>query len=86
MASQTQLLPISDHSSVAKNSMSFHLPGNLTMSHPHHTTQSQMIRLSLQLKAIKQLFKKAEQDGKDPWLALLDYRNTPTEGNNASPA
>ena len=86
MASQTQLFPITDHSSVAKNSMSFHLPGNLTMSHPHHTTQSQMIRLSLQLKAIKQLFKKAEQDGKDPWLALLDYRNTPTEGINASPA
>ena len=38
------------------------------------------------VKAVKLLFKKAERDGKDPWLALLDYRNTPTEGIGASPA
>ena len=36
---------------------------------------------------VKQLFQKAERDGKDPWLALLDYRNTPpTEGLGTSPA
>ena len=35
---------------------------------------------------VKQLFKKAERDRQDPWLALLDYRNTPTEGVRASPA
>ena len=38
------------------------------------------------MKAIKLLFKKAERDGKDPWLALLDYRNTPTEGIGTSQA
>ena len=36
------------------------------------------------VKTLKQLFKKAERDGKDPWLALLDYRNTPTEGLGTS--
>lgn len=35
---------------------------------------------------MKQLFKKAYWDGKDPWLALLDHRDTPTEGVDASPA
>ena len=32
------------------------------------------------MKIAKNLFKKAHKDAKDPWLALLDYRNTPTEG------
>ena len=31
------------------------------------------------------MFKKAYCDGKDPWLALLDYRDTPTKGVDASP-
>jgi len=35
---------------------------------------------------VKQLFKKAYCGGKDPWLALLDHRDTPTEGVDASPA
>ena len=30
-------------------------------------------------------FKKAHRDNKDPWLALLDQRNTPTQGVNSSP-
>ena len=34
---------------------------------------------------MKSLFKKAIADKKDPWLALLDYRNTPTEGIKSSP-
>ena len=38
------------------------------------------------MKVVKLLFKKAENEGKDPWLALLDYRKTPTEGIGASPA
>ena len=38
------------------------------------------------VKTVKQLFKKAERDGKDPWLVLLDYRNIPTEGLRTSPA
>ncbi|XP_015779356.1 PREDICTED: uncharacterized protein K02A2.6-like, partial [Acropora digitifera] len=37
------------------------------------------------LKVVKNLFKKAIADKKDPWLALLDYRNTPTEGIKSSP-
>ena len=57
---------------------------NHVTSSPHHPKSNDKAESSV--KAIKQLFKKAEQDGKDPWLALLDYRNTPTEGNNASPA
>ena len=35
---------------------------------------------------MKHLFKKAYWNGKDPWLALLDHRDTPTEGVDASPA
>ena len=38
------------------------------------------------VKIVKNVFKKAISDDKDPWLALLDYRNTPTEGVNSSPA
>lgn len=38
------------------------------------------------VKVAKNVFKKARKDGRDPWLALLDYRNTPTEGTNSSPA
>ncbi|CAB4029512.1 PREDICTED: uncharacterized protein K02A2.6-like, partial [Paramuricea clavata] len=37
------------------------------------------------VKIAKNLFKKAQKDNKDPWLALLDYRNTPTEGVQTSP-
>ena len=40
----------------------------------------------LSVKIVKQLFKKAERNRKDPWLALLVYHNTPTEGVGASPA
>ena len=39
----------------------------------------------LSVKIVKQLFKKAERNRKDPWLALLVYHNTPTEGVGASP-
>ena len=34
------------------------------------------------VKIAKNFFKKAE----DPWLVILDYRNTPTQGHRASPA
>lgn len=36
-------------------------------------------------KIVKSLLKKAIKDRKDPWLALLDYRNTPTQGMQSSP-
>ena len=38
------------------------------------------------MKVVKQLFKKVYRDGKDPWLALLDIQNIPTEGLDTSPA
>ena len=37
------------------------------------------------VKVVKSLFKKALKDNKDPWLSLLDYRNTPTAGMQSSP-
>ena len=37
------------------------------------------------VKSAKSLFKKAIKDDKDPWLALLDQRNTPTEQTGTSP-
>lgn len=38
------------------------------------------------VKVVKKMFKKARRDSKDPWLALLDQRNTPTQGVGSSPA
>lgn len=38
------------------------------------------------VKTVKRLMRKAHEDGRDPWLALLDHRNTPTERMSSSPA
>lgn len=38
------------------------------------------------MKVAKSLLKKVLKDNKDPWLAMLDQRNTPTESLAASPA
>ena len=38
------------------------------------------------VKVVKNLFNKSIADKKDPWLALFDYRNTPTEGVKSSPS
>ena len=57
---------------------------NHVTSSPHHPKSNGKAESSV--KIVKQLFKKAERDRQDPWLALLDYRNTPTEGVRASPA
>ena len=37
------------------------------------------------VKIAKKLVKKAVQDGRDPWMALLEQRNTPTQGLLSSP-
>ena len=37
------------------------------------------------VKTAKQILKKAKMDKKDPFLAMLNYRNTPTQGLDASP-
>ena len=44
-----------------------------------------MAKQNLRLKLSSVCSKKAFKDGRDPWLALLDYRNTPTEGMKSSP-
>ena len=38
------------------------------------------------VKMAKRLMTKAKDSNSDPYLALLDYRNTPTQGMNTSPA
>ena len=38
------------------------------------------------VKTAKRLMLKAKQSGTDPWLALLAFRNTPTQGFTSSPA
>lgn len=38
------------------------------------------------VKIVKNVCKKAQSDGKDPWKATLHWRNTPTEGMDSSPA
>ncbi len=38
------------------------------------------------VKTAKRLMRKAKMSGQDPYLAILDHRNTPTQGLNASPA
>ena len=53
-------------------------------SSPHHHKANGKAESAV--KIVKSLFKKALRDNKDPWLALLDYRNTPTEGIGESPA
>ncbi|KAK3736228.1 hypothetical protein QZH41_007340 [Actinostola sp. cb2023] len=52
-------------------------------SSPHHSRSNGKSESAV--KIVKHLFKKAIADNKDPWLALLDYRNTPTEGIKTSP-
>lgn len=37
------------------------------------------------VQTIKDMFKKVEEDGKDPYLALMEYRNTPIDENIMSP-
>ncbi|XP_019614003.1 PREDICTED: uncharacterized protein K02A2.6-like [Branchiostoma belcheri] len=38
------------------------------------------------VKIAKNLLKKAAADGKDPWISILGWRNTPTQGQDSSPA
>lgn len=37
------------------------------------------------VKSAKQLMRKAKHSGQDPWLAVLDFRNTPSQGIGESP-
>ena len=53
-------------------------------SSPHHHQSNGKAENAV--KIAKRLFQKAKEDGRDPLLALLEWRNTPTEGFNSSPA
>ena len=52
-------------------------------SSPHHKSNG---KVESPVKVAKELLKKALRDDKDPWLAMLDQRNTPTESLGTSPA
>ena len=52
-------------------------------SSPGHAQSNGMVESAV--KAVKRLVRKAEMAGTDPWLAILDHRNTPTEGMTSSP-
>ena len=38
------------------------------------------------IQTIKNLLRKADDEGNDPYIALLEYRNTPITGLQESPA
>ena len=53
-------------------------------SFPHHHRSNGKVETAI--KVAKSLLKKVRKDNKDPWLAMLDQRNTPTESLGESPA
>jgi hypothetical protein len=52
-------------------------------SSPYYPKSNGLAEKAVQI--VKRLLSKSKQDGKDPYLSLLEYRNTPI-GNVASPA
>ena len=56
---------------------------NHVTSSPYHPRSNSKVESTV--KIAKGLFKKALRSGQDPWLALLDHRNTPVEGLESSP-
>lgn len=53
-------------------------------SSPHYTQSNGEAEQAV--KIAKQILKKAKHSKSDPYLALLDYRNTPTQQGGTSPA
>ena len=49
-----------------------------TTSSPTYAQSNGLAKICVQ--TLKGLFKKADEDGRDPYLALLEYRNTPVSG------
>jgi hypothetical protein len=56
----------------------------LEVSDNYQTSSEQWVENAVQ--AVKRLMKKAKKDGAVVYLALLDYRNTLTQGTESSPA
>lgn len=53
-------------------------------SSPHHPKSNGKAESAV--KIVKSLCKRAKADGTDAWMAILHWRNTPTEGMDSSPA
>ncbi|CAC5425540.1 unnamed protein product [Mytilus coruscus] len=54
-----------------------------TVSSPHYQQSNRLAERFVQ--SVKKMLSKSKQDGKDPYIAMLKYRNTPSE-NLDSPA
>ena len=52
-------------------------------SRPGHAQSNGLAESAV--KTVKSLIRKAHEDRKDPWLALLDHRDPPTKGIRSSP-
>ena len=52
-------------------------------SSPHYPQANGKVKSAV--KTAKKILKKAQEDKRDPYLALLAWRNTPTEGLDSSP-
>ncbi|XP_013408762.1 uncharacterized protein K02A2.6-like [Lingula anatina] len=57
---------------------------NQDTSSPHYPQSNGQSERTVQ--TIKKILKKAMSDGRDPYIALLEYRNTPISGMDFSPA
>ena len=55
---------------------------NHVTSSPGHLQSNGMAESVV--KTVKKLIKKANKDGTDPWFAILDHRNMPSEGMKSS--
>ena len=56
----------------------------INTSSPRYPQSNGMSERTIQ--TVKNRLKKAEDDGNDPYIALLEYRNTPVSGLQESPA
>lgn len=56
----------------------------VTTSSPTHSQSNGMAERSIQ--TVKNILKKATEEGKDEYMAMLEYRNTPITGCDYSPA
>ena len=68
--------------SPGRNSRLLQRHGTLTIKH-HHQSNG---KAENAVRTVKRLFRKCKESSQSEFLALLDWRNTPTEGVGISPA